>query len=283
MRADDVREHAARIRVWPRRLLLDTPGVRATVPLLRGVWGAALHHLDPAAYTAVFSPPAGSPGYVLRPAPPDPATAPALDWLLVGVAENYEEPLRRAWDVAAGMGLGPRRRRFRVREFVALGPDGGPARPGGPWPLDAAAWPVPGDPAAAPCRLLFPAPLRLLRRGRLLDRPTLADLTVAAARRVRAYLPAEACASWDRLAREALTAAQRVRAGPWQGERLDLHRYSVRQRTELELRGVAGRLDLPAGPGPLWPLLAAAQWLHLGKGTVVGLGQLLIRPLDACT
>lgn len=36
---------------------------------------------------------------------------------------------------------------------------------------------------------------------------------------------------------------------------------------------MAGELHLPAGPGPLWPLLAAALWLHLGKGTIVGLGQ----------
>ena len=61
--------------------------------------------------------------------------------------------------------------------------------------------------------------------------------------------------------------------------RLDLHRYSGRQRAELELRGVAGYLDLPYGPGEVWPQLAAAQWLHLGKGTVMGLGQLIVQPL----
>ena len=30
---------------------------------------------------------------------------------------------------------------------------------------------------------------------------------------------------------------------------------------------------LPDGPGPLWPLIAAATWIHLGKGTVFGMGQ----------
>lgn len=44
--------------------------------------------------------------------------------------------------------------------------------------------------------------------------------------------------------------------------------------------GVAGALDLPAGPGPLAPLLAAACWLHLGKGTIMGLGQLRITSLQ---
>ncbi len=31
----------ATLPILPRRMLLDTPGVEATVPLLRGVWGAA--------------------------------------------------------------------------------------------------------------------------------------------------------------------------------------------------------------------------------------------------
>ena len=37
-------------------MLLETPGVEATAPMLGGVWGAALHDLDPAAYAAVFAP-----------------------------------------------------------------------------------------------------------------------------------------------------------------------------------------------------------------------------------
>src|SRR6266542_3087965 len=38
-------------------------------------------------------------------------------------------------------------------------------------------------------------------------------------------------------------------ASPWQGRRLDLVRYSGRQEAAVEMRGVAGHLDLPAGPG----------------------------------
>ena len=41
-------------------------------------------------------------------------------------------------------------------------------------------------------------------------------------------------------------------------------RYSGRQKTELEMRGVSGYLDLPDGPVPLWPLLAAAP--RQGRG-----------------
>ncbi len=39
------------------------------------------------------------------------------------------------------------------------------------------------------------------------------------------------------------------------------------------------QLDLSEGPGPIWPPLAAVQWVHLGKGAVVGLGQPMIEPL----
>ncbi len=42
--------------------------------------------------------------------------------------------------------------------------------------------------------------------------------------------------------------------------------------------GVTGELELPAGPGPLADLLAAAQWLHVGKGTVMGLGRIDVAP-----
>jgi len=128
------------------------------------------------------------------------------------------------------------------------------------------------------CRLCFHAPLRLMRRGTLTAAPTLPDLVVAAARRVKTYLDSTLHPAWDDLTRQALELARNTPTTPWQGDRLDLRRYSGRQQAELELRGVSGSLGLPRGPGELWPLLAAAQWLHLGKGTVMGLGQLNVEP-----
>jgi hypothetical protein len=64
----------------------------------------------------------------------------------------------------------------------------------------------------------------------------------------------------------------------WHGERFDLHRYSARQNSEIDLHGVRGELHLPQGPGECSSLLAAAAWLHLGKGTVFGLGQMDVQP-----
>lgn len=328
----------AAIRILPRRMLLDTPGVAATVPMLRGVWGAALHDLEPEVYARVFAPnqeagagangrsaapsPAHRPTatqwnrsqasgirdrrtpavmasgtavacYILRPAPPDPEFAPAVDWLLIGPAVTQDATLCRAWDVASGMGLGPQRRRFHLRRTVGLHPEGKLAEPASAWPLNESRWwgcaaknsrsTAPHGmavlPPDQPCRLVFPSPLRLIHRKRLIQSPTLADVVVAACRRVQAYLPVEHQAAWEPIRRQALEQARRTPTGRWQGQRLDLHRYSASQRADLELRGVTGFLPLPRGPGELWPLLAAARWLHLGKGTVMGMGQMEVEKM----
>jgi len=283
--ADELLALLARIAVLPRRLSLNTPGVRATVPMLRGVWGAALHDLDPEAYADVFEGrgPAHerTPAYVLRPAPPDPADAPAVEFTLIGDGVRHDGAAMRAWDVASGMGLGKARRRFAVTNVRGLRPSGEPAPPAsavGPWQLSEAAWPLKGNPASTSCRLRFDAPLRIVRDGRLVERPTLADVAVVALRRVAAFAPPGTGADSRRLARAVADLARGVPCEPWSGERLDLVRYSGRQRAEIELRGVAGFIGLPAGPGELWPLLAAAQWLHLGKGSTVGMGQPVIEP-----
>ena len=43
---------AIRVKAW--RLHLETPGVVATVPMLRGVWGAALRAESEACYCRLF-------------------------------------------------------------------------------------------------------------------------------------------------------------------------------------------------------------------------------------
>ncbi len=277
-----------KVLILPRRLVLDTPGVQASVPLLRGVWGAALHELDQQAYEQVFETQGqrekgialSPPGYVLRPAPPDPNLWPAVDWILVGAtAIEYDEVLRRAWDVASGMGLGPQRRRFFIRRTIWLGPDEQPMVWPSAWPLGLARWPF-DSPERTPCRLVFRAPLRLLRRKRLIEQPTLTDLVVAAVRRVTPFLSKPLREQWQELGQELIEQSRRIKCSKGIWERLDFQRYSGRQRQRIELRGVEGWLELPKGPGPLWPLLNVCRWLHVGKGTVFGLGQLWVEPLE---
>ncbi len=222
------------------------------------------------------------PAYILRPAPPDYLDAPALEWVLIGKGIAHDAALLRAWDIASVMGIGPERRRFHIRAVRALEPDGrrSEGRDGAAtWRLDEARWPIAGDPASTPCRLRFDVPLRLMRRHRLIEDPGLPDIAIAALRRVEAFLPPTERARLLHAGSSILDYARGIRFVPWRGAPLNLHRYSGKQKAELEFHGVAGRMELPDGPGGLWPLLAAATWLHIGKGTVVGLGQLRIEPL----
>ena len=70
----------------------------------------------------------------------------------------------------------------------------------------------------------------------------------------------------------ALRVAAGLATGPSQGERSNLVRWSATQRREIDLYGVTGELELPAGLGRLWPLFEASSWTHLGKGTVFDYG-----------
>jgi DNA-binding CsgD family transcriptional regulator len=95
------------IRAW--RLHLDTPGVQATVPMLRGVWGAALRELSPRLYDEVFDPgPHAVPRYLLRPALADAEPAPAAEFLLFMRPDpDADAIIRTAWQTALARGLGP--------------------------------------------------------------------------------------------------------------------------------------------------------------------------------
>src|SRR5271154_4985355 len=87
-----LRQGLSRLTVRAWRLHLETPGVQATVPLLRGVWGAALHDFTPDVYRSLFEgEPSGAPGYVMRPAPAEVRPAPALDFLLFGHSSPEQE------------------------------------------------------------------------------------------------------------------------------------------------------------------------------------------------
>ena len=243
--------------------------------MLRGVWGASLKVLSERVYQSLFvGGEVGTPRYVLRPAPPEVRPAPAVEFLLFGPPDQKDDDsIWAAWDHACHCGLGFQRHPFALGDVRPLAWDGAPLSPSRSQPgfaLCALPWPA-GDPSGA-CRLEFLAPLRLIYRGRLIEQPTLTDVTIAALRRVQSLTTTSSDAFWsDR--HSWLNLARQIPSEPWQGTRLDLLRYSGSQKRELELRGVAGSLLLPEGPGPLATLLAASGWLHLGKGTVMGLGQ----------
>ena len=166
-------------------------------------------------------------------------------------------------------------RASRIIDMRGLQPDGTVVPRPRPWRLSEAACPL-SDPERTPCRLVFCTPLSLQRQGKLIECPTLKDVVVRAGWRIEAFLPPSQRTAWREARSGAIELAANIRAEHWQGQRLDLQRYSGRQEREFCVQGVCGWLSLPEGPGPLWPLLAALQWLHVGKSTIVGLGQLQI-------
>ncbi len=283
--ADAIRSHLATIPILPQQFRLDVPDMPyLDASLLRGVWGAALHDLDPVAFREMFKPdPVGTERdasrYVVRLTRF--GTEFIVQWILIGDAIQFERSLSRAWDIASGMGLGRDRRRFQIHRIQGVDPDGNATDAAERWSLDRCAWPA-SIAITGPSRLSFPGPLRLMRkppgqrnaRSMLILQPTLTDIIVSVRRRLGTFLPATSQDEWRTLARAAedLSRVIPVLSGPWQP--CDLHR----PKEEDIRRGVRGSLLLPQGPADLWPLLAAAQWLHIGKSTIEGLGRMLIEP-----
>ena len=275
------------VQITPHRILLDTDAVRASVPMLRGVWGRALRHLDRDAYTQVFEGRGGTnrygveriPLYIIRPAPANLDFAPAMDWILIGQAGRLDDILLRAWDVASGTGLGIDRTPFSIRRTCWFDSRSVMTSEKQSWSLRAAADAMCADrPDSNPIELRFDAPLRLLRRGKLIAQPTFTDLAVALARRLLILGDEERRIDHHGLTKEVSTAAAQIPASPWRGQRSDFVRWSGTQQRELDMRGVSGAIKLPNGADELWPLLAAGIWIHASKGTVFGLGQLQTMP-----
>jgi hypothetical protein len=135
----------------------------------------------------------------MRPAPAEAVPAPAVDFVLFGKAcPAANDAVWAAWDRAGNQGIGaPRRRPFQITATVPLAWDGTPLRPARIQPgftLVALRWPL--GSLTAGCRLDFPAPLRLIYRGRLIQEPALPDLIVAALRRIHALAGPEAGRLW---------------------------------------------------------------------------------------
>ena len=288
IRSMDLERHLlgmmSRVLIEPRRLLLSTIGVRANTSMVRGVWGRALRTVDRTAYRIVFEgytdhAQSTIPRYILRPAPPDPAYSPAIEWVLLGDLQEYGPALSRAWDVAGGMGLGPKCTPFLVMESRWLDSTGRETTSAVRWNLKEYAVSLQSRlSGCVPLRLQFTVPLRLLRRGRLIEQPTFADIAVTLTRRIWA-LADEPPMDGRAVVRAVAASAKQLSATLWQGERATYVRWSGAQHREVHLYGVVGSMDLPTGAGALWPLLAAAPWIHLGKGTVFGLGLMEAVPI----
>lgn len=139
--------------------------------------------------------------------------------------------------------------------------------------------PVPPAPATEALRLRFTTPLRLQQQGKIQGHAmTARDLLMALARRY--WLMAEfhqgivPGVDFKELAAQAEAVQLRSQLH-WR----DWTRYSNRQQQEMVLGGVVGAVELRGDLAPFAGLLAAGEWLHLGKNTTFGLGQYILEPV----
>ncbi len=211
----------------------------------------------------------------------------SFDLILFGRAIAYQG---RALDAIAAMakaGLGAGRTSFALARieaeeepgaFRTLFRDGAWATTdpvaGRPLP----ALPLPGLPGNdRSLRLTVLTPLRLQERGKIVPPRDPRALAFAALRRLLelAHFHApEAEVDWS--FRPLLDAASTLRFTGPALRFVDLARYSQRQERHVQLGGYIGTLTLEGDLAPLAPLLRAAEVIHLGKGSVFGLGRVVI-------
>ncbi len=282
------------ITILPFRLSLEFPSAHhSSISMFRGRWGEVLRGLDFGVYSAVFHPHevgngGSAPLYLLREGGRVDETTCDIECILFGSAGRQLSTILRAFDIAGGMGLGEPNVPFFVRNISGIGPDGAVLDSPTSWSISQAAWPLWGDPHALPCRLLFPKPLRIVRlnhqtrQDQLVKQPTFEILVDAMLRRIESFLGPEckspaAMAERERLMQ--LAAQTHAVSLGWQEAELEVLSPSLRRKPNR--RGVVGGVLLPEGAGELWPLVAQSQWLHLGKSTVLGMGQMLVNRVES--
>lgn len=136
-------------------------------------------------------------------------------------------------------------------------------------------------PAPLAVRLRFETPLRLQRDDRLVTPETFrfSDLFGPLLRRVSmlTYFHTETSLETDFAG--LMEQARQLELSEVKLAWKDWTRYSSRQKTAMQMGGLVGEIMVQLAEGsPLWPYLWLGQWVHVGKGTSMGLGRYTIQP-----
>ena len=211
-----------------------------------------------------------------------------LPLVLLGRANALLSVFVLALSRAAAQGLGKQRGRMRLMrvEQIPEPPEGGPVtlfeyggalREAAPWRPE-----VPEMPKSGHLILQLKSPLRLVVRKQLMNPrrfvspyPLLMNLVRRASMLCAFHGEAELQADYAALK----TASERVAMPEKRLQWHDQHRWSSRTQQRVPLGGMMGEimLDISAAP-EIWPFLWLGQWLHAGKGTVLGLGRYKLQP-----
>jgi CRISPR-associated endoribonuclease Cas6 len=139
--------------------------------------------------------------------------------------------------------------------------------------------PLPVPPSAI--RLRFETPLRLQRDERLVTPETFrfSDLFGPLLRRISmlTYFHTDMPLETDFAG--LMEQARLVELADVKLAWRDWTRYSSRQKTTMQMGGLVGEIAVELAQGSqLWPYLWLGQWVHVGKGTSMGLGHYTIQP-----
>jgi hypothetical protein len=210
--------------------------------------------------------------------------------VLVGRGIDYLPYFLFTFNVLGRTGLGPGQGQFVLAEVHTDGP--GPARCvyTAAGSLLSSGEPVTGEDLALRLSLLtqagperrrlgvhFLTPTRIRSEGTVQGEPSFQDLIRALLRRLSSlcyfHCGAELQVDFRGLIDQA-AAVRTVESGlRWHEQ----GRFSGRQRQRIEMGGVVGAMvfEAPAAEAlaPFLPLLAAGEWVHVGKGCVMGLGK----------
>jgi hypothetical protein len=135
-------------------------------------------------------------------------------------------------------------------------------------------WSAPAAPSGeVAIRLHFPWPLRLVVERELCTAPQFIDLVRGLLRRLHilAVLYGGSTDSSETL-HPLLDLARSARPLETAWRYAPLERESLRQNRKIPLDGVTGGVTVRGPLGPLLPYLDAGRWLHVGKGSSLGLG-----------
>ncbi len=76
-----------------------------------------------------------------------------------------------------------------------------------------------------------------------------------------------------------MDAAKKIEIVASKIEDMEWQRYSNRQKTKISLDGFSGTMELRGNLTPCFPLLKKGELLHVGRGTVYGMGKYLIEKI----
>lgn len=228
--------------------------------------------------------------YVIRPGQHgvvNPGEVGHVDFLLFGRAERHFSPIVEAMQQAGSIGVGAGRGHFSVTEVeqLSLTPD-----------ASVIARHQPGDvhlaelhsgflhytaPKHETARLELTSPLRIRINQKYMSAGAFSMRAFCATllRRYTSLCYFHSGFEPELEFKALLEAAEQLTVSNQELIWVDARRYSSRQGTQVPIGGITGNLEV-SGPqlSRLWPLLWCGQWLHVGKGAVMGLGQYRLTP-----